>query len=188
MGRPSKTGKGGSLEMGNTFNTCRFCDNRLERIFVDLGMSPLANSYLRAEGLQQMEPHYPLCVYVCEACSLIQLPVYQTPEEIFGDYAYFSSYSDSWLKHAKNYADLIVERFRFDSNSQVIEIASNDGYLLQYFKVKGIPVLGVEPAENVAKAAEEEKCIPTLCKFFNTETATLLKDENKAADLIIGNN
>jgi SAM-dependent methyltransferase len=134
-----------------------------------------------------MEPHYPLGVYICEVCYLVQVPLYQTPEEIFGDYAYFSSYSDSWLKHAKNYTDLMVERFGFNSTSQVIEIASNDGYLLQYFKEKGIPVLGVEPAENVAKAANAAG-IPTLVDFFGTEMAMRLVGDGKHADLLIGNN
>jgi 2-polyprenyl-3-methyl-5-hydroxy-6-metoxy-1,4-benzoquinol methylase len=173
--------------MIDTGNRCRFCDSVLERTFVDLGMSPLANSYLRIEQLQQMEPFYPLHVYICEKCYLVQLPVVQSPEEIFSDYAYFSSYSESWLKHAQAYTDLMIERFSFDSNSQVIEIASNDGYLLQYFKERGVPVLGVEPAKNVAKAAQEAG-IPTIIKFFGTQTAMELATEGKYADLLIGNN
>jgi 2-polyprenyl-3-methyl-5-hydroxy-6-metoxy-1,4-benzoquinol methylase len=173
--------------MANAVKTCRFCGNELNRIFVDLGMSPLANSYIRVEDLQQMEPHYPLRIYVCDACYLVQLPVFQTPAEIFSDYAYFSSYSESWLKHAKDYTDLMVNRFGFGSNSQVIEIASNDGYLLQYFKEKSIPVLGIEPAKNVAKAANEAG-IPTLVKFFGVGTAKELAAEGKYADLLIGNN
>src|SRR4030042_2111413 len=143
MGRPSKTGKGGSLEMANS---CRFCGKDLKHVFVDLGISPLANSYLKAEELDVMEPHYPLKVYVCEACFLVQLPEWESPEKIFGDYAYFSSYSETWLKHAKDYTDLMVARFGFHPQRLVMEIASNDGYLLQYFKEKGIPVLGIEPA------------------------------------------
>ena len=186
MDRSSKIGTG-SLEMANAINTCRFCGSGLKRIFIDLGISPLANSYLKPEDLHQMEPHYPLCVYVCEECYLVQLPVYQTPEEIFGDYAYFSSYSDSWLKHAKAYTELMVSRFGYGPNSRVIEIASNDGYLLQYFREKSIPVLGIEPAENVARAANEAG-IPTVVKFFGTSTAMELAAEGKNADLLIGNN
>ncbi len=171
----------------NTNNTCRFCGNKLRFTFVDLGMSPLANSYLNEEQLQQMEPFYPLTVYICDSCFLVQLPEFQSPENIFSDYAYFSSYSESWLKHAETYTDLMMDRFAFNSNSHVIEIASNDGYLLQYFKEKGIPVLGIEPARNVAEAAIK-KGIPTLIRFFNTTLAKELMSEKKMADLIIGNN
>lgn len=173
--------------MENNTYKCRFCDNELTQVFVDLGMSPLANSYLKPENLQQMEPHYPLCIYVCDECYLGQLPVFETPEGIFTDYAYFSSFSDSWLKHAKAYTDLMVERFGYDMKSFIVEIASNDGYLLQYFKEKSIPVLGIEPAKNVAVAANEAG-IPTLVKFFGTETAMELAAEGKQADLLIGNN
>jgi len=173
--------------MLNATNRCRFCNSALEHTFVDLGMSPLANSYLKAEQLQQMEPFYPLHAYICEACYLVQLPVFEPPDKIFSDYAYFSSYSESWLKHVKTYTDLMIERFGFDSNSQIIEIASNDGYLLQYFKGKGIPVLGIEPAKNVARAALEAG-IPTLIKFFGVQTALDLANEDKYADLLIGNN
>jgi hypothetical protein len=120
-------------------NQCRFCDNALEYTFVDLGISPLSNSYLKSEQLNHMEPFYPLRVYVCEQCFLVQLPVFQSSENIFCDYAYFSSFSDSWLQHAKTYTDLMINRFGFGTESQVIEIASNDGYLLQYFKEKNIP-------------------------------------------------
>lgn len=167
--------------------TCRFCETPLQHSFLDLGVSPLSNSYLRPEQLQQMEPFYPLHAYVCEACYLVQLPVFESPENIFSDYAYFSSYSESWLKHAKTYTDRMIERFGFSSHSQVIEIASNDGYLLQYFKEGGIPVLGIEPAENVAKAAQD-KGIPTISKFFGTQTAGELVTEGKYADLLLGNN
>ncbi len=173
--------------MINKNNRCRFCGNQLKYTFVDLGVSPLANSYLKAEQLQQMEPHYPLCVYVCKKCYLVQLPEFQAPEDIFGDYAYFSSYSESWLKHAKSYTELMIERFGLDYNSHVIEIASNDGYLLQYFKEKGIPVLGIEPAKNVAKVAQEKE-IPTIVKFFGTQTAEELANEGKHTDLLLGNN
>jgi len=173
--------------MENGTNRCRFCGNELHQVFVDLGMSPLANSYLMVEDLQKMEPHYPLCIYVCDKCYLAQLPVFETPEGIFSDYAYFSSFSDSWLKHAKSYTDLMVERFGYNTNSYVVEIASNDGYLLQYFKEKSIPILGIEPAKNVAEAANEAG-IPTLVKFFGTNTAKELAAEGKHADLVIGNN
>jgi SAM-dependent methyltransferase len=168
-------------------NACRFCGVPLTHTFVDLGVSPLANSYLRADQLNQMEPFYPLHAYVCESCSLVQLPAMESPEHIFGDYAYFSSYSDSWLKHAKDYTDLMMERFGLGADHQVIEIASNDGYLLQYFKNKGVPVLGIEPARNVAQAAQD-RGIPTVVKFFGVQTAQELASEQKFADLLIGNN
>ena len=133
---------------------CRFCGASLRATMVDLGMSPLANAYLTAEQLHQMEPFYPLRVYVCERCWLVQLEVFTAPESIFSDYAYFSSYSDSWLQHAQAYVEMAVERFSLNATSHVVEIASNDGYLLQYFVAQGIPVLGIEPAENVAMAAQ----------------------------------
>ena len=152
---------------------CRFCNKPLKYTFVDLGVSPLANSYLNEAQLQNMEPFYPLRVYVCERCYLVQLPVFQSSAEIFSDYAYFSSYSDSWLQHAKNYTDAMIERFGFGHDSHIIEIASNDGYLLQYFKEKKIPVLGIEPAENVAQAAKEAE-ITTLIKFFGFQTSQRL--------------
>ncbi|MBI5055566.1 MAG: class I SAM-dependent methyltransferase [Nitrospirae bacterium] len=172
--------------MNNNYS-CRFCGNELRYTFVDLGMSPLANSYLRPEQLQQAEAFYPLHTYVCEKCCLVQLPEMQSPENIFSDYAYFSSYSESWLRHAKDYTDLMIDKFGFDGESRVIEIASNDGYLLQYFKQRGVPVLGIEPAKNVAKAAQDAG-IPTLVKFFGTQTAAELAAEGKYADLLIGNN
>ncbi|MBI4687488.1 MAG: methyltransferase domain-containing protein [Nitrospirae bacterium] len=168
-------------------DTCRFCGNDLKHTFVDLGMSPLANSYLKKDQANQMEPFFPLHTYVCEECYLVQLPELQSPENIFTDYAYFSSFSESWLKHAKDYAGLMTERFGFNPDSQIIEIASNDGYLLQYFKEKNIPVLGIEPAKNVAKEAQN-KGIPTISKFFGTQTAKELTNEGKYADLLIGNN
>jgi hypothetical protein len=119
---------------------CRFCRSPLQHTLVDLGMSPLCESYLTAEQLNQMEPFYPLHVYVCESCFLVQLEEYVSPEAIFSEYAYFSSYADSWLQHAKNYTDLMVERFGINAGNYVVELASNDGYLLQYFVQKGIPV------------------------------------------------
>ena len=147
----------------------------------------MANSYLKEEQLNQMESFFPLHTYVCGECYLVQLPEFQSPEDIFSDYAYFSSYSESWLEHARNYTDLMVGRFGFDSKSQVIEIASNDGYLLQYFKARGIPVLGIEPAKNVATAAQDNG-IPTMIKFFGMQTASELRNEGISADLLIGNN
>lgn len=150
-------------------------------------MSPLANAFLSQEHLNCAEKFYPLHTYVCANCFLVQLEEFESPDSIFSDYAYFSSYSDSWLRHAKNYTDLMVERFGFDANSQIVELASNDGYLLQYFQQKGIPVLGIEPAANVAKVAEE-KGIPTLVKFFGVETAKELVSQGKQADLLLGNN
>jgi len=168
-------------------NFCRFCNELLKHIFLDLGKSPLSNSFLKKEMLNQPEQFYPLCVYVCDKCFLVQLPEYENPENIFEDYAYFSSYSETWLKHAENYVNLMLKKFSFDKKSLVVEIASNDGYLLQFFKKEGIPILGIEPAANVAKVAEQ-KGIPTIVKFFGTETAKELVKEGKSADLIIGNN
>ena len=166
---------------------CRFCSHSLKQTFVDLGMSPLSNAYLKLEQINCAEKFYPLHTYVCENCFLVQLEEFETPDRIFSDYAYFSSYSDTWLSHAQNYTELMIERFGFNSNSQIIEIASNDGYLLQYFYQKGIPVLGIEPAANVAKVAEE-KGIPSLVKFFGVSTAKDLVSEGKQADLLLGNN
>ncbi|WP_081662758.1 class I SAM-dependent methyltransferase [Thermithiobacillus tepidarius DSM 3134] len=166
---------------------CRACGAELQHAFVDLGMSPLANSYLKAADLDRMEPFYPLSTYVCDQCLLVQLEEFESPEAIFGDYAYFSSYSDSWLRHAKAYTEMMVARFGFDAGSQIMEIASNDGYLLRNFKDMGIPVLGVEPARNVAKVAEAAG-IPTVVKFFGVQTAQELKAQGRQADLLIGNN
>jgi SAM-dependent methyltransferase len=168
-------------------HACRFCDAPLEESFCDLGMSPLSNAYLAADELQSMERFYPLHAYVCSRCFLVQLPEFETPEQIFSDYAYFSSYSDTWLAHARAYTDAMVARFGFGASSQVVEIASNDGYLLQYFREKGIPVLGIEPAANVAQAAIA-KGIPTQVRFFGVETAKQLRDEGLQADLLLGNN
>ena len=169
-----------------TETSCRFCGRRLEHLFADLGMSPLANSYLSAEELRQMEPFYPLHALVCDGCFLVQLEDYESPDAIFSDYAYFSSYSSTWLEHSKHYAEMITERLGLDGSSQVIELASNDGYLLQYFAERGIPVLGVEPAANVAEAAEE-KGIRTLVEFFGVATGREIAATMKA-DLLIGNN
>ncbi|MCU1347664.1 MAG: C-methyltransferase [Acidobacteria bacterium] len=163
---------------------CRFCDAPLEHIFADLGMSPLSNAFLRADQLQEMEPFYPLTAYVCERCFLVQLPEVETPENIFGDYAYFSSFSDTWLAHARVYCEAMRERLALDGERLVIEIASNDGYLLQFFREAGIPVLGIEPAANVAAAARA-KGIETLVEFFGVAAARALP---RKADLLIGNN
>lgn len=167
--------------------TCRFCATPLKHTFVDLGMSPPCERILRADQINDMEPFYPLHVYVCETCMLVQLQEYLRPDEIFNDYAYFSSYSDSWLQHGKRYTEMVVERFGLGANQQVVEIASNDGYLLQHFLPYGIPVLGVEPADNVAEAAVA-KGIPTVVRFFGEQTAQGLVSEGYAADLVIGNN
>ncbi|MBD2163118.1 methyltransferase domain-containing protein [Calothrix membranacea FACHB-236] len=166
---------------------CLFCGTGLHHTFVDLGMSPPCESYRSVKQLNEMEPFYPLHAYVCENCLLVQLQEYVSPENIFSDYAYFSSYSDSWLQHAKNYVDLVVERFQLNQESQVIEIASNDGYLLQYFVEKNIPALGIEPAANVAEVAIK-KGIPTVVKFFGQETATEQVAKGVKADLLLGNN
>jgi hypothetical protein len=168
-------------------SNCRFCQTSLEHTFVDLGMSPLCESYISSEQRNQMEPFYPLHVYVCDRCFLVQLEAYVTPEHIFTEYAYFSSYADSWLQHAKAYTDLMVERFNLNEQSHVVELASNDGYLLQYFVEKQIPCLGIEPAANVAKVAIEKK-VPTLVEFFGVQSARKLAEQGKQADLLLGNN
>lgn len=166
---------------------CRFCGAPLDRTFLDLGTQPPSNSYLRAADLSRMEPFYPLHAYVCADCHLVQLEQFQTPSEIFGDYAYFSSYSASWLSHAESYCTAMVDRFNLDAKSQIVEIASNDGYLLQYFVQRGIPVLGVEPAANVAHVASC-KGVPTRVAFFGQQTANELVTDGFAADLLVGNN
>lgn len=166
---------------------CRFCSTPLRHTFADLGMSPLSNRYLNANQLDMTEPFYPLRAYVCENCFLVQLPAVQTPNEIFGDYAYFSSYSETWLKHASDYADAMTARLCLNRSSHVVEIASNDGYLLQYFQAKCISVLGVEPAANVAKVAQA-KGVPTVVEFFGAEMARELVERGNRADLLLGNN
>ena len=167
--------------------TCRFCGELLTHTFVDLGMSPLCESYVSADKLNHMEAFYPLHVHVCRRCFLVQLEEYVRAEEIFSEYAYFSSYSDSWLQHARRYVESMIQRFRLGSSSRVIEVASNDGYLLQYFVAKGIPVLGVEPAANVAKVARE-RGVPTLVEFFGERLARRLAESGETADLVAGNN
>jgi len=166
---------------------CRFCGERLRHSLVDLGMSPLCESYVSPEKANQMEAFYPLHVYVCDKCFLAQLEQYVSVEEIFNEYAYFSSYSDSWLAHAKRYTEAMIERLRLDKGSTVMELASNDGYLLQYFVQKGISAIGVEPAANVAAVAEK-KGVPTVVKFFGRETAKELAAKYGQVDLLIGNN
>ncbi len=177
--------------MKNKKNTvlakCRFCDTPLVDTFVDLGMSPLCEDHVKPEELKQMEPFYPLHAYVCSKCFLVQVEELVSPSEIFSDYAYFSSYSDTWLNHIKKYTDQVLERFEITGNSLVAELASNDGYLLQYFQEKKIPVLGIEPAANVAKIAIE-KGIRTEVKFFGFQTSKELSDCYGKADLLIGNN
>ena len=168
-------------------SNCRFCNSELEHTFVDLGMSPLSNSYISPASLQKMEPFYPLHAFVCGQCFLVQLNEFESPENIFSDYAYFSSYSKSWLEHARKYVEMMVDRFGFNTESQVIEVASNDGYLLQYFKDRDVPVLGIEPAANVAKVATEAG-IPTITRFFGVQTATDLSNNGQYGDLILGNN
>ncbi|MBF0160227.1 MAG: class I SAM-dependent methyltransferase [Magnetococcales bacterium] len=167
--------------------TCRFCHAPLNEVFVDLGTTPLANTYLTAAQLQQPELVLPLCCYVCSACLLVQLPSLETPEHIFSDYAYFSSYSDSWLEHARLFCQTAIERFRIDSSHLVMEIASNDGYLLRNFVAAGVPVLGIEPAANVAVVAQQQG-IPTLVRFFGRQLAQELVQQGQQADLLIGNN
>lgn len=166
---------------------CRLCSKPLRHGFVDLGMSPPCESYLTAEQLNHMEPFYPLRVYVCDGCLLVQLEEYVQPEAIFTEYAYFSSFSDSWLRHASDYVDMITSRLGLNAQSRVVELASNDGYLLQYFIPKGIPALGIEPAANVAKAAIA-KGVPTRVEFFGENSAQKMRSEGIHADLIIGNN
>jgi len=159
----------------------------LHRTVVDLGMSPLCESFLTSDELDRMEPFYPLDVRVCDSCLLVQLVEYVSPEEIFTEYAYFSSYSDSFVEHARDYVTMIVERLGLDRSSFVVEIASNDGYLLQHFLELDVPVLGIEPAENVAAVALDRN-IPTRVAFFGRTTAQELADEGRRADLLIGNN
>ncbi|MFI5004190.1 MAG: methyltransferase domain-containing protein [Solirubrobacterales bacterium] len=165
---------------------CRLCGAPLRAVFADLGSSPLANSYLSSERVDAMEPFYPLRALVCERCFLVQLEEFESPARIFSDYAYFSSYSTSWLEHCRLYTEQMIERFGLAEHSQVVELASNDGYLLQYFREREIPVLGVEPAANVAEVAIRNG-IPTHVEFFGRRTAQALVWEH-AADLLVGNN
>ena len=167
---------------------CRFCKNILTNEFVDLGFSPPSNAFLTKAQLNEPETFYPLKIMVCEKCFLVQIDEFAKHDAIFnGDYAYFSSFSTSWLAHAKAYTTMMVERFGFNNQSQVIEIASNDGYLLQYFKALNVPVLGIEPTANTAAAAKE-KGIETIVNFFGVKLANSLAAENRKADLLLGNN
>lgn len=166
---------------------CLFCKAPLRHTFVDLGMSPLCESYRTRDQLNEMEPFYPLHVKACEECFLVQLEQYVSAEHIFSEYAYFSSFSDSWLRHSSQYVEMISSRLHLGKHSLVVELASNDGYLLQYFVKKGVPALGVEPAVNVAKAAEQ-KGVSTLVRFFGRQTALEMVANGQMADLVIGNN
>jgi C-methyltransferase C-terminal domain/Putative zinc binding domain/Methyltransferase domain len=166
---------------------CRACGAALRYIFVDLGMTPLCETYITRQELNDVEYFYPLHVYVCDQCYLAQLEEYVPVESIFSEYAYFSSYADTWVEHARRYVAMVAERFGLGKESQVVEIASNDGYLLQHFLPRGIPSLGIEPAANIAKVATANG-IPTLVKFFNQRTARDLVDGGIQADLLIGNN
>jgi hypothetical protein len=179
-----RLGKRGKTDMATS---CRFCDYELKQTFCDLGMSPLANSYLTGEQLNSPELFYPLHAYVCSNCLLVQLAEFESPEAIFGEYLYFSSYSQFWLDHARDYVSGAIERFSMDASDQVVEVASNDGYLLQYFAEAGIPCLGIEPAANIAAVAEQ-KGIPTRVGFFGTEMARRLAEDGIRANLLIGNN
>ena len=168
--------------------TCRGCGHRLgAAVLADLGLSPLANSYVKPEELDRPEAFYPLVVYVCDRCYLAQLPAHRAPADIFSDYAYFSSYSESWLRHAERYAAAIVERLGLGAASHVVEIASNDGYLLRFFQQRGIPALGIEPARNVADAAVAAG-ISTINDFFSVPLAEKLAQSGRRADLVVGNN
>ena len=167
--------------------SCRFCGAALETTFVDLGMSPLCESYVRPDQLAEMEPFYPLHAYVCGQCFLVQLQEFVTPDEIFTEYAYFSSYSTSWVEHARRYAETMIARFALGTDSKVMEIASNDGYLLQHFVARGVPVLGIEPAANVAKAAID-KGVPSTVRFFGRKVGAEIAAEHGRPDLLLGNN
>jgi len=175
------------IDHSTASNRCRFCGTGLQRTFVDLGMSPLCETYPSAADLKRGEMFYPLHVYVCEECFLVQLEQFESPENIFSDYPYFSSYSDSWLKHSENYCQKMIGGLDLSGESFVVEVASNDGYLLQYFAQRDVPVLGIEPAANVAKVAVG-KGVPTLVRFFGVQVAEELAGESRCADLVLGNN
>jgi SAM-dependent methyltransferase len=167
---------------------CRFCRTPLRRSFVDLGLSPVSNAFVRLEDADKPERFYPLATFVCEECLLVQLPAFEPPEAHFHEnYAYFSSFSESWLEHARRYVETMTRRLGLTPQSQVIEVASNDGYLLQFFVEAGIPVLGIEPSANVARAAEE-KGVRSLVRFFGVALAEELRSQGLQADLLLGNN
>ncbi len=174
-------------QAGTQAAACRICAASLKHTFVDLGNSPLCESFLQEAQLDQMEPFYPLKVLVCERCFLVQLKEYVRPEHIFVEYAYFSSFSTSWVAHAKAYCLQLTERLRLGPDNLVVELASNDGYLLQHFLPLGIPVLGIEPAANVAAVAQQ-KGIETIVDFFGVRLARKMLANGKRADLIAGNN
>ncbi len=176
-----------STSMAQEQTGCRLCGKLLKHTFVDLGMSPPCESFITADRLDRMEPYYPLYALVCDHCYLVQLKEYFSPAEIFTEYAYFSSFATSWVSHAKTYCDEITERLGLNENSFVVEIASNDGYLLQHFLPKGIPILGIEPAANVAETAIA-KGVPTRVDFFGSTLAAELVGAGRKADLLIGNN
>jgi SAM-dependent methyltransferase len=166
---------------------CRFCGAGLVHTLVDLGVSPLCESFVAPDRVNEMEPFYPLHVWICDRCLLVQLEQYVRPEEIFTEYAYFSSFSTSWVEHARRYADDMTERLGLSAASLVVEVGSNDGYLLQHFVANGVPALGIEPAANVAESAEE-RGVTTLVEFFGLETARRLAESGRRADLLVGNN
>jgi SAM-dependent methyltransferase len=166
---------------------CRLCGAPLEVTFVDLGMSPRCERFLTLEQLDEMEPFYPLHVRICGSCLLVQLPSYVPPDDIFREYYYFSSYAESWVEHARRFADAMVEGLSLDARSRVVEIASNDGYLLQHFRARGIPVQGVDPARNIAAVAVE-RGIPTIDEFFGVALAERVRRDFGPADLIVANN
>src|SRR5688500_2373135 len=174
-------------ESKERIGSCRFCQSPLQHTFVDLGMSPLCEDFLKPAELKNMEAFYPLHVYVCSECFLVQLEEFVSPQEIYKDYKYFSYYSDSFFDHAKRYTEKMLVQYHITDSSLVAELASNEGYLLQYFAAKGIPVLGIEPAVNAARLAEE-KGIRTEIKFFGNATVGDLIDRYGQADLLIGNN
>jgi SAM-dependent methyltransferase len=168
---------------------CRSCATPLSHLFADLGLSPISNAFRRPADLDKVEPFYPLRAYVCEACKLVQLQDFHRADDLFTEeYAYFSSFSTSWLKHAERYAEAMTARFGLGADSRVVELASNDGYLLQYFKARGINVLGIEPSANVAEVAAAKRGIPSVVKFFGRQTARELAAEGVAADLMCANN
>ena len=177
----------GSVQAARDSLACRFCGAPLELTVVDLGMSPLCESFVPADRLERMEPFYPLHVRACTRCWLVQLPALVAPEDIFTEYAYFSGYSTAWVEHARAYVEMIRARLELGETDLVVELASNDGYLLQHFVGTDVPVLGIDPAANVAAAAEE-RGVPTLVEFFGRETAKRLVAEGRRASLVVGNN
>jgi SAM-dependent methyltransferase len=166
---------------------CRSCSADLSQVVVDLGSSPLSNAFLSENQLGEVEPFYPLKAYVCGRCLLMQIKAFEPPETIFQEYAYFSSFSESWLEHCRRYAQATIERFALGAQSRVVEIASNDGYLLRFFRDAGVPVLGVEPARNVAEVALQ-RGVPTVTQFLGRKMALVMAEQGQHADLLIGNN